>query len=726
MQALTLCLSRETVTIVENLGLSEAQRGNAGDIVKAMGVYMTGQLNESVERRTFRCRTQQPGESFDDFLVSLRELAKTCNFCNDGCAQKNIRDQIIEGLTNGDIVEDLLKEKSLTLETSVFKCRAQEAARKQRAEISGVSPRVQAVRQGTLPRPSLSKPQGNQSLCQGCGASPHPGERHQCPAFSMTCHFYVYRKPGHLMKVRRGRPQSAMAVQAVVPEVEMPEVNSSSTPCQRNMIESAPTVKVHVSSLNGHAVVSVLPDSGADVSLAGPSLLQDLKDHPDNLPPSAVSSRAVDGSVMKPIGQLPITFSLGSRSYKDEVYIYPGVKGTLLSWKAASGLGILPSNYPCPAIDVRAIATQCEPFVHNVSVPAPTPIATPAPPPIEPAASVATPTSPPVGTNTVAVPLSANPQGHITSDYPRVFDGVVKMMEGEEFRIVLAEDAQPFCVRTPQTIPFAYRDKLKAELDLLLSQQIIAPITEPTDWCAPIVVAPKKDSERIRLCVDLSRLNCYVKRERYQSATPAQAVADIAADRAKVFTKLDALKGYHQCPLDKDSQLLTTFITPFGRFKFLRAPYGISSISEHYYRRMNEAFDGLSGYRRVVDDVVIYDSDEEQHDSHVRLFLQRCNEKNITLNRDKWVYSQPEVVFAGFILSAAGYRVDDSITEAISKFPAPAPACRTDLRSFVGLVNQLSACTPAIASLLTPLRPLLSTKNEFLWTPRLSLTPGSL
>ena len=543
------------------------------------------------------------------------------------------------------------------------KCRAQEAARKQRAEISGVSPRVQAVRQGTLPCPSLSKPQGNQSLCQGCGASPHPS----MPRILYDMPFL--QKAGPLdesVPTAEEPPESAMAVQAVVPEVEMPEVNSSSTPCQRNMIESAPTVKVHVSSLNGHAVVSVLPDSGADVSLAGSSLLQDLKDHPDNLPPSAVSSRAVGGSVMKPIGQLPITFSLGSRSYKDEVYIYPGVKGTLLSWKAARGLGILPSNYPCPAIDVRAIATQCEPFVHNVSVSA-TPIATPAPPPIEPAVSVATPMH--LATNTVAVPLSANPQGHITSDYPRVFDGVVKMMEGEEFRIVLAEDAQPFCVRTPQTISFAYRDKLKAELDLLL------PVTEPTEWCTPIVVAPKKDSERIRLCVDLSRLNCYVKRERYQSATPAQAVVDIAVDRAKVFTKLDTLKGYHQCPLDKDSQLLTTFITPFGRFKFLRAPYGIPSISEHYNRRMDEAFDGLSGYRRVVDDVVIYDSDEEQHDSRVRLFLQRCNEKNITLNRDKWVYSQPKVVFAGFILSAAGYRSEWTIpSPRLYRSSPPPPA----------------------------------------------------
>ena len=93
------------------------------------------------------------------------------------------------------------------------------------------------------------------------------------------------------------------------------------------------------------------------------------------------------------------------------------------------------------------------------------------------------------------------------------------------------------------------------------------------------MVTPKKDSDRIRLCVDLTHLNKYVRRERYQSDPPAQAVANIAADEAKIFTKMDALKGYHQYPLDEASQLLTTFITPIGRFKFLRAPYGISSYS---------------------------------------------------------------------------------------------------------------------------------------------------
>jgi len=82
--------------------------------------------------------------------------------------------------------------------------------------------------------------------------------------------------------------------------------------------------------------------------------------------------------------------------------------------------------------------------------------------------------------------------------------------------------------------------------------------------------------------MNLSHFKKYVKWERYQCPTPALALADIIAEHAKVFTKLDALKGYHQCPLDKSSHLLTTFITPFGRFKFLRALYGICSILEHH------------------------------------------------------------------------------------------------------------------------------------------------
>ena len=73
-----------------------------------------------------------------------------------------------------------------------------------------------------------------------------------------------------------------------------------------------------------------------------------------------------------------------------------------------------------------------------------------------------------------------------------------------------------------------------------------------------------------------------------------------------------------------------------------------------------------------------------------------------------------QVTFAGFQLSSSGYKIDPAITEAITKYPMPAN--RSDLRSFIGLVNQLSTCTNTLATLLTSFRPLLSTKNEFLWS----------
>ena len=537
-----------------------------------------------------------------------------------------------------------------------------------------------AIRTIRRTRPHQASPQATPApVCPGCGGGFHQGGRKQCPAYNLTCH--TCKRVGHLAKVCRGRKQplpaqphpSTMAVQTT-PHQD-PQINASQAD-NGNNIEPAPTINVHISSLNGDTEIPALPDSGADISVAGKVALGCLGEHEDNLLPSQIIPRAVNGTRMHPIGKLPVKFALRGRQYVEDLHIYPNVKGVLLSWKAAKGLNILPQCYPQPC-GIPSVNSNATPVTTNHAV----------------------------------------TSQQIMQEFPTVFDGHIKTMEGEKFHIALTDDAEPFCIKAPRVIPFAYRDKLKAELELLQQQGIIAPVTEPTEWCAPIVVTPKKDTDDIRMCVDLSRLNKYVKRERYQSLTPSQAVADIHANNAKIFTKLDAMKGYHQCPLHEDSQLLTTFITPFGRFKYLRVPYGISSISEHYNRRMDEAFAGLTGYRRIVDDVIIYDSDITEHTDHVRQFLQRCAEKHITLNVSKWKFAEPQADFAGFTVAANGYRVDQSIIEAIAKFPTPTN--RTDLRSFVGLANQLSASTATLAGLLTPLRPQLSTKNEFTWSSEL-------
>ena len=293
-----------------------------------------------------------------------------------------------------------------------------------------------------------------------------------------------------------------------------------------------------------------------------------------------------------------------------------------------------------------------------------------------------------------------------------MFDGHIRTMPGEEFTIHLKPDARPFCVMTPRRVPLSLRDPLKAELDRLEAEGVIRRVTTPTEWRAPIVVTPKKGGAGVRLCVDLSQLNKYVRRELYQSPTPVEKVASIHASEARRFTVFDALKGYHQCPLAAESQLLTTFTTPFGRFAFLRAPYGVTSIAEHYNRRMDEAFEGLVGFRKVVD-VIIFSRTREEHVKHVRQFLARCQEKGISLNAGKLQLAQQQVRFAEFIVSGDEYRPDPQPTKALSEFPAPRSV--TEVHSFFGLVNQVAYFVENVAELLTPLRSLLSSRREFIW-----------
>jgi len=103
---------------------------------------------------------------------------------------------------------------------------------------------------------------------------------------------------------------------------------------------------------------------------------------------------------------------------------------------------------------------------------------------------------------------------------------------------------------------------------------VIEKVSQPTPWCAGMLVVPKK-SGSVRICVDLKHLNESVLREVH----PIPKVDDTLAQMtgAKIFSKLDANSGFWQIPLAKQSKLLTTFVTPFGRYCFNKLPFGISS-----------------------------------------------------------------------------------------------------------------------------------------------------
>ena len=230
------------------------------------------------QQNRFR-RTQQVGECFDNFLVSLRELTKTCNFCNNDCLQKALRDQIIEGLLDGEIIQELLQVKDLTLDQAITMCRGLEAAKKSRHKVQG-SPEVSTFRM-----------QHGTGTCQGCGAPFHDGGRKRCPAYNQTCH--KCGKTGHFSRVCRQKNPPSRSDHKTVPHAnalstgELPLVRLSEL--ANRTVSPAPTVNMQVSTCHGQASLDILPDSGADICAAGPQFVQALGEHMQNLADSYYS-----------------------------------------------------------------------------------------------------------------------------------------------------------------------------------------------------------------------------------------------------------------------------------------------------------------------------------------------------------------------------------------------------------------------------------------------------
>nr|XP_054749950.1 uncharacterized protein K02A2.6-like [Lytechinus pictus] len=253
--------------------------------------------------------------------------------------------------------------------------------------------------------------------------------------------------------------------------------------------------------------------------------------------------------------------------------------------------------------------------------------------------------------------------------------------------------------------------KVKKELESMLKQGVISKVTEPTKWCSGMVPVLKPNGS-VRICVDLTSLNKAVEREIHPMSSVDESLAKLG--KSTIFTKLDANSGFWQIPLSDESKLLTTFVTPFGRFCFDRLPFGITSAPEVFQRTMSNILEGLDGVICHMDDVLIHGVTQADHDTRVRAVLQRLQGAGITLNHDKCEFSQQRVKFLGHFIDRTGVKVDPSKTKAIRDFPAPRTV--KELQRFLGMVNQVGKFLPALASISEPLRQLLKKDNIWCWT----------
>ena len=726
----------------------ENQTNDIKAVIKQFEAYAIGETNESYERYIFNQRKQREGEKFEDFLSALRVLAQTCNFCK--CLTDSImRDRIIVGIRNAETRKKLLQERELTLHRCIDICKSAEQTDRQceafqgngahasdhATSVHGVNRRPPGARpkqnraSSDKPKQHGHKPKFDEKKCLFCGRR-HPMVKSKCPAYGKTC-----RSCGNKNHFREMCKKSAKSKVQIVepndPENEVYEYDSNSD--DEYHIN---TVHLEVGksiSLPAQSKPSPKPiQHSAHTATAKPSLpkakpvmsqskLNATMDLPDSDMPEVnivnkpnLSEMIFAIMTIKP-GDTRVTFEVdcGARvnilplqfvpqEYRNSMDRRPYY---LKMWNntkyKALGLCTIkiqnPRNgkmYDVPFIIVRDNFT---PLLGNK---------------YSQLLGLIT-----VNTDNflVASVSAARTEAKPEEQFADVFNGELGQLPGA-VHLEIDHTVEP-TILPPRRLPHAIKPRVKSELDSMVAKGVISPVQEPTRWVSQLVVAEKRNKE-LRICIDPRPLNKALKRAHYQLPTIDDILPDLA--QAKVFSKLDLSSAFWQICLDEESSKLTTFATPFGRYKWNRLPFGTSVSSEIFQQRIHMVLEGLHGIVCVADDILVYGTGEtdadalRNHDQNLSNLLARCSEKCIKLNKQKSIFRVEELPFLGHVVTNKGLKPDPDKIKAIIDMPTPANVA--DVQRLVGFVNYLSRFLPELSDTLEPLRQLTRQDVEWHWS----------
>ena len=297
---------------------------------------------------------------------------------------------------------------------------------------------------------------------------------------------------------------------------------------------------------------------------------------------------------------------------------------------------------------------------------------------------------------------------YILHEYADVFKGV-GTLPGGPYHIRLKDYYKPV-QHPPRSVPLGMQSAYKAELDRLIKEGIITEVQEHTEWINSIVPVMKEDGS-LRLCLNPKDLNKAIERNQWYARTLDDILPELA--QSKYFTVKDATSGFWHVPLDLRSSLLMTFNTPWGKYRWLRMPFGLKVSGDVFQERLDSVLRLVPGTLGIADDIVIHGNIEYRHDGTVLILCETARMNNLLLNSKKMQFKSTDCTFFGHRLTADGIRVDPKKIEAITQMEPPQN--KASLQSFNGKVNYLKRFSPVLSELSEPLRRLCKTGVKWTW-----------
>ena len=295
----------------------------------------------------------------------------------------------------------------------------------------------------------------------------------------------------------------------------------------------------------------------------------------------------------------------------------------------------------------------------------------------------------------------------IFDKYAPCFEGIGRISEPYHIKV---DDSVTPVVHPPCKLPATLRDRVQAELYDMESKGIIKAVNQPTAWVNSTVVNEKR-SGRLRICIDPRDLNKAIRRGHYQLPTQQEIISRLTG--AKFFTKLDATSGFWQMSLDEESSYLTTFNTPFGRYRFTVVPFGMVFAQEVFHKTVHKKFNDIPGCETDIDDILIWGRTIDEHDLRLEQVLNRVQEINMTLSQEKCQFRQTEVTYLGERLTQEGVKPDGAKLKAIRDYVKPTN--KQDVQRLLGMVNFIAKFAPKVSDVTAPLRELIKKNVAFHW-----------
>ena len=305
----------------------------------------------------------------------------------------------------------------------------------------------------------------------------------------------------------------------------------------------------------------------------------------------------------------------------------------------------------------------------------------------------------------------------LCEEFSDVFDdSIITPMKGEPLTIKMRTedpDYKPKQTTVPRKPPSAYKEAAADELSTLLGSNVIerVPPNETPSWVSPGMWVPKPASGKARLVVDFGDVNKHVERPVHPFPSVQDCIQDIDPN-SKWFLVFDCLSGYHQIELDPESRQYTTFILPEGKFRYCRAPMGLRHAGDGFCVRTDLSFAEIKKLKKMVDDGLLQGKTKQEVYDQFRHVLVCCRRDHIQLSRKKLQFGK-SVRFAGFIISENSIKSDPKKISALVDFPQPKDL--KQLRSFLGLANQLAGFVPDYAQHAKPLNDMLKKSSAFVW-----------